>query len=103
MSKGPNKRDLAKAEKEADVIMQSLNRASESAVATTLASITSTLQGNTPLMYHIHALLHNEDWRAVLEASAVGAGNTSGGEQTEKVKKLRLCVKKFEHLTRPCY
>ena len=100
-----NSREAMRAAKEADVVIQSMGRASESAVATTLASITQTLRGNTPLMYHIHALLNNEEWKAVMEASALGqncgdkpAG--SGGDKPAPSKGLRTNVKKFEHLPR---
>ena len=95
-------RETLKAEKEADAIMHSLSRASESAVATTLAAITECLKQNTPLMYHIHALLKNDDWRAVLEASAKGQATAEGGsgDKPDQGRKLRANVKKFEHLTR---
>ena len=95
-------RDTIRAEKEADVIIQSLSRASESAVATTLASITQTLKMNVPLMYHIHALLENEEWRGVLTASAMGyTGSTQDiGDKPAPPRKIRTNVKKFEHLTR---
>ena len=95
-------REAAKAEKEADIIIQSLMRASESAVATTLLSITDALKGNTPLMYRIHALLQNEEWKAVLEQSALGtSGHKSGEKPGAKSKKnFRVNVKQFQHLAR---
>jgi len=102
----PLKRDVAKAEKEADVIVQSLRSAGEAAVATTLAGITGILKNNRPLLYHISALLHNEEWKGVLLASALGdndepespGGPSSGAKPV--VRKLRVGVKKFEQLTR---
>ena len=98
----PGAREAAKAEKEADIIIASLGRASEAATATTLATITETLRHNTPLMYHIAALLQNEEWRGVLEAAALGKARPteSSGEKPVAEKKLRGNVKKFEHLPR---
>ena len=93
-------RESAKADKEADAILQSLKRASEAAVETTLNSINEKLKGNTPLMYHIHALLHNEDWTNVLEASALGITSRCGEKPVSKDRKLKKEVRKFEHLTR---
>ena len=95
--------EARKAEQEADVILRSLSRASESAIATTLASIPARLEKNTPLMYHIHALLENEEWRAVLEASAKGvvdAAKSQIPEVKQKGRPLRVNVKTFGHLTR---
>ena len=102
------KRDVARAEKEADVIVQSLRSAGEAAVATTLAGITDVLRANRPLMYHISALLHNEEWKSVLLASALGDGQEAGegtpsGAKPEQGQRLRAGVKKFEHLVRPFY
>lgn len=99
------KREAAKAEKEADVIVSSLRSAGEAAVATTLAGITDVLKANRPLMYHISALLHNEEWLGVLTASAMGDEQADplsppGGAKPEKAQKLRANVKKFEHLAR---
>lgn len=54
---------LAKAaEKEAELIIASLARASDAAVETALNSVTEKLRQNIPLMYHINALLNNEEW-----------------------------------------
>ena len=95
-------REAAKADKEADIIISSLARASEAATATTLGSIVETLKGNVPLMYHIHALLQNEEWKAVLEAAALGhSGSTdnASGAKPDVERKLRTNVKKFEHLS----
>ena len=102
---GSNKREAAKAEKEADAIVQSLKSAGEAAVATTLAGITDVLKGNPPLMYHISALLHNPEWKGVLMASAMGGDGSaepsdSSGAKPVKVTKLRNNVKKFEQLAR---
>ena len=51
-------------------------------------------------MYHISALLHNEEWTGVLEASiAGGAGCVSGDKPEMKNRwKLRGLVKKFYQL-----
>ena len=53
-------------------------------------------------MYHIHALLQNEEWKAVLEAAALGhsASTDTSGAKPDKEWKLRTNVTKFEHLTR---
>ena len=95
-------RESAKADKEAAAIMHSLTKASEAAVETTLESINEKLKNNTPLMYHIHALLHNEDWTSVLEASALGITSRCCGDKpvSKDTKKLKKEVRKFEHLTR---
>lgn len=107
MSSGSS-RDVAKAEKQADMIVQSLRSAGEAAVATTLAGITDVLKENRPLMYHIHALLQNPEWKSVLQASALGDDDDKSGDkphsaaERKPVKdiKLRYNIKKFEHLTR---
>ena len=95
-------RELARADKEAAAIMQSLSKASEAAIETTLESINEKLKNNTPLMYHIHALLNNEDWTSVLEASALGIANSCCSDKpvSKDTKKLKKEVKKFEQLTR---
>ena len=107
MSHGPSKRETAKAEKEAEVVVQSLRSAGDAAVATTLAGITNVLKANRPLMYHIHALLLNEEWKSVLMATAMGdgedeaGGSPSSGAKPEKShQKLRAKLCKFEQLTR---
>ena len=95
--------ETKKAEQEAEVILRSLSRASESAIATTLASITARLEKNTPLMYHIHALLENDEWRAVLEASAKGisdAAKSQSPEGKQKGRPFRVNLKTFGHLGR---
>ena len=89
------------AEKEAEVIISSLSKASTAAVDTTLESIVAKLRGNVPLMYHIHALLSNETWTGVLVASITGAHDSGCGEKPEdKSRKLRATAKKFVHLPR---
>ena len=101
MAKKTPTREDKRAEKEADVIMQSLARASESAVATTLDSITNRLRDNVPLMYHINALLENDEWRGVLIASAQGyTGTNNSGDKPAPARRLRVNVKRFEHLAR---
>ena len=102
MAAKANSRETAKAEKEADIIISSLARASEAATATTLVSITDTLKQNVPLMYHTHALLESEEWKAVLEAAAKGIASqpAASGAKPDKDKKLRGNVKKLEHLPR---
>ena len=97
-------REDRRADKEADVIMASLARASESAVATTLERITDRLKNNVPLMYHMNALLENDEWRGVLIASAQGfKGTGSSGDKPAPAKKLRVNVKQFGHLLRPLF
>ena len=97
-------REDKRADKEADIIMQSLARASESAVATTLERITERLKNNVPLMYHINALLENDEWRGVLIASSQGfKGTNISGDKPAAAKKLRANVKMFGHLVRPLF
>ena len=94
-------RETAKAEQEADAVVRSLSQACESAVATTLSSITKVLRDNVPLMYHINALLENDEWRAVLEASANGRSMYITEEKAKAPvaeKKLKSNTKRFEHL-----
>lgn len=96
------RRDAAKAVKTADAVMASMRSAGEAATATTLAGITQMLKANTPLMYHIHALLQNQAWRAELEASANGPSdrkNDSGVLRPSHKQTLLQCrIKRFEHL-----
>ena len=97
------KRAQQAADKEAEVIMNSLSRASEAAVANTLDGIVGILKANAPLMYHISALLHNPEWTAVLEASLHRGGEpaaSSGDNPAGKGWKLRQDVNKIEHLDR---
>jgi len=99
----PCKLAAKRADKEADAIFSSLKKASEAAIATTLTAITDKLRGDTPLMYHVSALLQNEEWTGVLRASISGedAQTASGDQPVEPPKKkLRQGTKKFVHLTR---
>ena len=107
MSHGPTRKETVRAEKQAEVVVQSLRSAGDAAVATTLAGITNVLKANRPLMYHIHALLLNEEWKSVLMATAMGdgedeaGGSPSSGAKPEKShQKLRARLYKFEQLTR---
>ena len=93
------------AEKEAELIIASLARASDAAVETTLNSVTEKLRQNILLMYHINALLNNEEWTGVLSSSIEGAPSASGdsGDKPasgKKVWKLRAGLKKLAHLDR---
>ena len=78
-------RQAKAAEKEAELNIASLPRASDAAVETTLMSVTETLRQNIPLMYHINALLNNEEWTAVLTSSIGGSGEQpDSGTKPEK-------------------
>ena len=97
-------REAKQAEKEAETIVKSLQSAGEAAVATTLAGITKKLKENRPLMYHISALLHNEEWSGVLINSALGMDGekdpASPCGDKPVLRKLRVGVKTFQHLSR---
>jgi hypothetical protein len=95
-------REARAAEKEAAAIIASLSRASDAAVETTLAGISEKLRNNVPLMYHINALLNNEEWTAVLEASISRVALDNGSDKLESKKqwKLRSGLKKLVHLDR---
>lgn len=97
-------REAKQAEKEAEAIIKSLQSAGEAAVATTLAGITKKLKENRPLMYHISALLHNEEWSGVLINSALGMDGekdpASPCGDKPVLRKLRVGVKTFQHLSR---
>ena len=95
-------REARAAEKEAEAIIASLSRASDAAVETTLASIADKLRNNVPLMYHIHALLNNAAWIAVLEASIKGVAleKCSDKLDTKKEWRLRSGARKLFHLDR---
>ena len=97
-------REAKQAEKEAEAIVKSLQSAGEAAVATTLAGITRILKDNRPLMYHMSALLHNDEWKGVLMASALGGDEekdpASPCGDKPAVRKLRVGVKTFQHLSR---
>ncbi len=91
------------AEKEADAVISSLARAGDAAIETTLSGICEKLKTNTPLMYHISALLSNPEWSGVLEASIHGvtvAPDPNCGDKPEKKQPLRAALKKFSHLPR---
>ena len=91
-----------RADKEADIILSSLRKASEAAISTTLKAITDELRSDTPLMYHVSALLQNEEWKGVLRASIDGVESSGDKpEPTASKRKLRAGSKKFSHLTRP--
>ena len=54
-----------------------------------------------PLMYHINALLHNEEWTAVLKASINGIAAVAAiGDKPGKEWRLRTGIRKFGHLDR---
>ena len=98
-------REAKQAEKEAEAIVKSLQSAGEAAVATTLAGITKKLKENRPLMYHISALLHNEEWSGVLIASALGMDEDQKDQASPcgdkpALRKLRVGVKTFANLQR---
>ena len=65
-------REEKAANKEAEAVLASLSRAGEAAVTQTLDDIREVLKKDAPLMYHINALLHNQEWTAVLKASING-------------------------------
>ena len=84
------------AEKEANAIVNSLSHASEAAISTTLTQIQEKLRNNVPLMYHMWALLHNEDWTAVLVASIDGRKpDPLAATGQAPVRKLRSGMKKL--------
>jgi hypothetical protein len=97
-------REAKQAEKEADVVIASLSRAGDAAISQTLEDICDKLKGNPPLMYHINALLHNDEWTGVLQSSIAGEAATAAAaaatSQKTKVWNLRVAVKKFCHLSR---
>jgi site-specific recombinase len=99
-----SKREVQKAEQQADAVVQSLRQAGEAAVATTLAGITDVLKKDRPLMYHISALLHNQEWKAVLVASALGdidvEASADGAKPDKTEQKLRVGISKFQQLAR---
>ena len=91
------------ADKEAAAILASLSRAGEAAIEQTVEDTVKILRADPGLLYHLNALLHNEEWKAVLRASA-GAKPAESGEKPEteqpQGKRLRAGLKKFEHLDR---
>ena len=89
------------ANKEAEAVLKSLSRAGDAAVAQTLDDIREILKKDAPLMYHINALLHNEEWTAVLKASINGiAAVAASGDKPGKGWRLRAGIRKFGHLDR---
>ena len=90
------------ADKEAAAILASLSRAGEAAVEQAIQDTVSVLRADPVLLYHLNALLHNEQWKEVLRASAnpkTEGGDKPDGDQ-EQGKKLRTTMKKFGHLDR---
>ena len=67
-----------------------------------MLDIMTDLQINSVVMYHIHALLQNQEWRAELEASANGPSdgeNDSGVlHPSHKQTLLQGRIKRIEHL-----
>ena len=65
-----NSRAEKAADKEAAAILASLSRAGEAAIEQTVEDTVKILRADPGLLYHLNALLHNEEWKAVLRASA---------------------------------
>ena len=90
------------ADKEAAAILASLSRAGEAAVEQTIEDTVKILRADPGLLYHLNALLHNEQWKEVLRASA--NPKVEGGDKPDAEKKqgkmLRATMKKFGHLDR---
>ena len=94
-------REEKAANKEAEAVLASLSRAGEAAVTQTLDDIREVLKKDAPLMYHINALLHNQEWTAVLKASINGiAAVAASGDKPGKGWRLRAGIRKFGHLER---
>ena len=94
-------RDEKAANKEAEAVLKSLSRAGDAAVAQTLEDIREIWKKYAPLMYHINALLHNQEWTAVLKASINGiAAVAASGDKPGKGWRLRAGIRKFGHLDR---
>ena len=94
-------REEKAANKEAEAVLASLSRAGEAAVTQTLDDIREVLKKDAPLMYHINALLHNQEWTAVLKASINGiAAVAPSGDKPAKGWRLRAGIRKFGHLER---
>ena len=99
-------RAQAKAEKEADDVQRALCLASQGAIDTCLANINEKLRSNVPLMYHLGALLQNEEWTATLLNSVpstmatANSGDKPGSNKNEKPKMLLASVKKLKDLGR---
>ena len=82
--------------------MTSLSHASEAAVDTAMNQIEDKLRSNTPLLYHLWALLHNEEWTAVLIASITAKKPDPNAATSQALAKRRLRngMKKIGHLSR---
>ncbi|CAK0851989.1 unnamed protein product [Prorocentrum cordatum] len=95
-------RDEKAADKQAEAIVASLAHAGSAATEQAISSVCEVLRKDVALLYHVNALLHNDEWRAVLKASAEGqCGAKPEGPPPEDVgKKLRVGIKKFGHLSR---
>ena len=94
-------REEKAANKEAEAVLASLSRVGEAAVTQTLDDIREVLKKDAPLMYHINALLHNQEWTAVLKASINGiAAVAPSGDKPAKGWRLRAGIRKFGHLGR---
>ena len=74
-----NSRAEKAADKEAAAILASLSRAGEAAIEQTVEDTVKILRADPGLLYHLNALLHNEEWKAVLRASATS--ETGSGEK----------------------
>ena len=103
---GAGARERKAAEKEADVILKSLSEASEAGHATCLNQVVAILKDDPPLMYHINALLHNEEWKNVLKHAASAPATKPDTDQnveesgSSRDRPLRATCKKIEHLKR---
>ena len=98
-----NSRAEKAADKEAAAILASLSRAGEAAIEQTVEDTVKILRADPGLLYHLNALLHNEEWKAVLRASATSPPAESGEKpeaEQPQGKRLRAGLKKFEHLDR---
>ena len=97
-----NSRAEKAADKEAAAILASLSRAGEAAIEQTVEDTVKILRADPGLLYHLNALLHNEEWKAVLRASAnpQKEGGDKPDADQELGKKLRITMKKFGHLDR---
>ena len=102
MAASGSRREAANAGKTADAAIASLRRAGEESRASALLDIMTDLQINSVVMYHIHTLLQNQEWRAELEASANGPSdreNDSGVlHPSHKQTLLQGRITRFEHL-----
>ena len=91
------------ADKEAAAILASLSRAGEAAIEQTLQDTVLILRADSALLYHLNALLHNEEWKGVLKASLNRAptdDRDSGEQPAKEGRKLRQGARKFKQLAR---